>query len=99
MTPALARLCLEPELWRGWWVDNLPRFDPRQRYRGGQVMQPDACLVELERQVDTPRWTRELAATEFAIRSGVASSFAPDAPALRQRRLLARWRAAVFGMA
>jgi hypothetical protein len=63
------RLSTDPEIWRAWFTENLPRFDVRLRYRLGLPHSPRALLAALEAPLTEPR-LRDVCAQELALRYG-----------------------------
>jgi tetratricopeptide (TPR) repeat protein len=76
--------------WLEWWEQNSDRFDPGQRYRGGELMSPGLLITRMGH--DDPL-VRRACYDELVISTGVRLPFDPDGPWRVQVAHLTAWRA------
>jgi HEAT repeat protein len=79
--------------WTDWWARHRPRFDPRQRWRRGQVFDLTQCVAELEGNYRFHE--RRRAYWELRAGSERAMPFEPDWFVPRQRQAIAAWAARI----
>jgi len=81
------RLCLDPAVWKQWFAQHMPQFDPELRYRNGKLYSP-GVLLDILIQPEGDTLLRRLAAQELDIRCGCPVVFEVDMPVAHQWKAL-----------
>ncbi|KYF46944.1 hypothetical protein BE04_47285 [Sorangium cellulosum] len=88
------RVVTDPKGWSAWLRDNARRFNVKLKTRGGRPFTPLQIMDELEART-APPGTREEAALELALVTGLRVRFSPHDWVARQRRHLFELRTSV----